>query len=164
MRSLLPAALVAVALATVPVLAVAQARPDFSGKWQISQAKSSAGATSNSANIAFPSELIIVQRPAELHVEGRFPRSDPFTTVYRLDGSEVTAGTPAGVAEKAKATWDGNMLVITARRVVASAFGDFVTDSKEVWTRTGNVLTITKSETSDGLVTSERAVYDRNQP
>ena len=164
MRSVFHVSVVAVALVAVPALAVAQARPDFSGKWEISQAKSSAGATSNSANIAFPSELIVMQRPAELHVEARFPRSDPFTTVYKLDGSEVAAGTPAGVTEKAKATWEGNNLVITARRVVASAFGDFVTDSKETWTRTGNVLTITKTETSDGVVNNERAVYDRDQP
>ena len=164
MRSLVHASVVAVALASVSALAVAQARPDFSGKWEISQAKSSAGATSNSANIAFPSELIITQRPTELHVEHRFPRSDPFTTVYKLDGSEVSAGTPAGVTENAKATWDGNTLVITARRVVSSAFGDFVTDSKEIWSRTGNVLTITKTETSDGLVNNERAVFDRDQP
>jgi hypothetical protein len=156
--------MVAVALTAVPALAIAQARPDFSGKWEVSQAKSSAGATSNSANIAFPSELIVTQRPAELHVEARFPRSEPQTTVYKLDGSEITAGTPEGVTEKAKAAWDGNTLVITARRVVASAFGDFVTDSKETWTRTGNVLTITKTETSDGLVNNERAVYDRDQP
>jgi hypothetical protein len=155
---------VVVALATAAALAQAQARPDLSGKWEISQAKSSAGATSNSANISFPSELIITQRPAELHVEVRFPRSEPLTTVYKLDGSEITAGTPAGVTEKATAAWDGNTLVITARRVVSSAFGDFVTDSKEIWTRTGNVLTITKSETSDGVVTNERAVFDRDQP
>jgi hypothetical protein len=155
---------VVVALGTAPALAQAQARPDFSGKWEISQAKSSAGATSNSANISFPSELIITQRPTELHVEVRFPRSEPLTTVYKLDGSEITAGTPAGVTEKAKAAWDGNTLVITARRVVSSAFGDFVTDSKEIWTRTGNVLTITKTETSDGVVTNERAVFDRDQP
>jgi hypothetical protein len=155
---------VLVALAAAPALAQAQTRPDFSGKWEISQAKSSAGATSNSANISFASELIITQRPAELHVEIRFPRSEPLTTVYKLDGSEITAGTPAGVTEKAKAAWDGNSLVVTARRVVSSAFGDFVTDSKEIWTRTGNVLTITKTETSDGVVTNERAVYDRDQP
>ena len=164
MTSWFHASVVGVALATAPALMVAQARPDFSGRWEISQAKSSAGATSNGANISFPSELIIGQRLAELHVETRFPRSEPLTTVYKLDGSEITAGTPAGVTEKAKATWDGNNLVITARRVVSSAFGDFVTDSKEIWTRTGNVLTITKSETSDGVVTNERAVFDRDQP
>jgi hypothetical protein len=164
MTSLSRESIVAVALTAASALTIAQARPDFSGKWEISQAKSSAGATSNSANIAFPSELIVTQRPAELHVETRFPRSEPLTTVYKLDGSEITAGTPAGVTEKATATWDGNNLVITARRVVASAFGDFVTDSKEIWTRADSVLTISKTETSDGVVNNERAVYDREQP
>ena len=141
----------------------AQTRPDFSGTWEISQAKSSAGATSNGANISFPSELIITQRPAELHVEIRFPRSEPFMTIYTLDGTEVTAGTPSGVNEKAKAMWEGQTLVITARRIVSTQFGDFITDSKETWSRTGNVLTIRKSESSDGLNQNETAVYDRDQ-
>src|SRR5688572_9958616 len=120
MTSLAHAWVVVVALATAPALAQAQARPDFSGKWEISQAKSSAGATSNSANISFPSEVIITQRPAELHVEVRFPRSEPLTTVYKLDGSEITAGTPAGVTEKAKAAWDGNTLDRKSTRLNSS--------------------------------------------
>ena len=164
MKPLFLVSFAALVLVAAPPLTRAQTRPDFSGKWEISQAKSSAGATSNSANISFPSELIITQRPAELHVESRFPRSEPFMTVYKLDGTEVTTGTSSGVNEKAKAMWDEQNLVITARRVVSTQFGDFITDSKEIWSRTGNVLTIRKSETSDGLNQSETAVFDKDQP
>jgi hypothetical protein len=164
MTPLFLVAVAALVLVAAPALTGAQTRPDFSGKWEISQAKSSPGATGNGANISFPSELVITQRPVELHVEIRFPRSEPLTTVYKLDGTEVTVGTPAGVNEKAKATWDGQNLVITARRVVSTAFGDFVTDSKEVWSRTGNVLTIGKSQSSDGVSERERAVFDKDQP
>lgn len=163
-----PLVLIAIAvfpLAAVPALARAQeGGADFSGRWGISQAKSSPGAVGNNAKVSFPSELIVQQRPGELQVEMRIPRTDSIRAVYKLDGSEITVGTPAGIAERAKAAWDGNRLVITARRVVSSAFGDFVTDTKEVWTRSGNVLTIGKTATSEGISATETAVYDKGQP
>lgn len=164
MKSLFLIAIAVLVLAAVPALTRAQAGPDLSGRWEISQAKSSPGALGNNAKVSFPSELIIQQRPAELQVEMRIPRTDSVTAVYKLDGSEITVGTPAGIAEKAKAMWDGSKLVITARRVVSSAFGDFITDTKEVWTRSGNVLTIGKTATSDGISATETAVYDKERP
>lgn len=158
----LPAILVSVLMLTT-ISVTAQARPDFSGSWRISQARSSAGAMGNNATISFPSELVIKQQAAELHVELRYPRSEMLTTVYKLDGSEITITLPSSVTEKARAAWDGDKLVITARRVVSSAFGDFVTDIKETWNRTGNVLTIQKTQSSDGVTDSETAVFDRAQ-
>jgi hypothetical protein len=162
-RTLFATAL-ALALAN-SISAAAQAQPDFSGHWKISQSKSSTGATGNNATISFPSELVIKQHPAEeVHVESRYPRSAPLTTVYKLDGSEITINLPSSVTEKARATWDGDKLIINARRVVSSAFGDFVTDSKETWSRTGNVLTVQKTQSSEGVTDSETAVFEQAQP
>lgn len=149
-------------LLTMPALTPAQARPEFSGRWKISQARSSPGAVGNGAKVGFPSELVIQHHPAELQVEMRIPRTDPMTALYKLDGTEVTLGTPAGIAEKARAMWDGEKLVITARRVISTSFGDFVTDSKEVWSRTGNVLTISKTQTADGVSQTETGVFDKD--
>ena len=154
------AAQIAVVLA-LTISVGAQGRPDFSGRWQISQAKSSAGATGNNATISFPSELVITQHPSELHVEFRYPRSAPLKTIYKLDGSEIVINLPSSVVERAKAGWEGDRLVISARRVVSSAFGDFVTDSKETWSRTADVLTIQKTQFSDGVTDSETAVFLR---
>lgn len=162
MKPLVVASVAALVLATVPGVARAQTGPDFSGKWRISQAKSSRGATGNSASVNFPSELIIKQSPAELHVEMRLPRTDPVTAVYKLDGTEVTVATPAGIFEKAKARWDGGKLVITARRVVSTPFGDFVTDSTEVWSRSATSLTIGKTQTAEGVSATETAVFDKD--
>ena len=159
----LPATTLAVVLAN-PIIAAAQAQPDFSGHWKISQTKSSIGATGNNATISFPSELVIKQHPAELQVESRYPRSAPLTTVYKLDGSEITINLPSSVTEKARATWEGGNLIITARRVVSSAFGEFVTDIKETWSRAGNVLTVQKTQSADGVTDAETAVFDRDQP
>ena len=148
-------------LTTISV--TAQARPDFSGSWKISQARSSAGATGNNATISFPSELVIKQQAAELHVELRYPRSEMLTTVYKLDGSEITITLPSSVTEKARAAWDGDKLVITrtARRI------------ERLWRlrhrhqgnveRAGNVLTIQKTQSSDGVTDAETAVFDRAQ-
>jgi hypothetical protein len=154
-----PAIVSVLVLATTT--AIAQGGPDFSGNWRISQAKSSAGATGNNATISFPSEIVIKQQSGQLHVELRYPRSQVLTTVYKLDGSEITITLPSNVTEKARAAWDGDRLVITARRVVSSAFGEFITDSKEAWSRTGNVLTIQKTQSSDGVTDAETAVFDR---
>jgi hypothetical protein len=147
-----------------PISTAAQAQPDFSGHWKISQAKSSTGATGNNATISFPSELVVKQHPAELHVESRYPRAAPLTTAYKLDGSEITINLPSSVTEKARVTWDGGRLIITARRVVSSAFGEFVTDIKETWSRADNVLTVQKTQSADGVTDAETAVFDRDQP
>jgi hypothetical protein len=155
----------AVALVVGPALTLAQVRPDFSGRWGISQANSSAGAVGNSAKVIFPSELIVMQHPGELHVEMRFARAaDTITAVYKFDGSDITLSTPAGITETARATWEGQQLVITARRVVSTAFGDFVTDTKEMWSRTGNVLTVRKTQSTDGLAATETAIFEYGKP
>ena len=139
----------------------AQTQPDFSGHWKINQAKSSAGATGNNAKVSFASELVVAQQGSHLRVDIRFPRTDPVVAVYALDGSEVAVPVP-GVSEKARAAWESGRLVITARRVVSTPFGDFVTDTKEVWSRAGDVLTILKTQASEGLSETETAIFERN--
>ena len=164
MSRLLPASVAALALAALPALAPAQTRPDFSGRWEVSQSKSSRGAVGNRATVAIASVMIVTQRSSELQVEMWFPRTEtPTTAVYTFDGSEVVlGGTPGDVTEKARAMWDGNALVITAKRVVSTAFGDFVSDTKEVWSRSGDVLTIQKTRSGDGVSDSETAVFEMN--
>ena len=51
--------------------------------------------------------------------------------------------------------------MITARRIVSTNFGDFVSETKETWSRTGNLLTIQKTLMSDGVTDSQTAVFDR---
>ena len=151
----------AVALLAVPASAMAQTHPDYSGRWVLSQARSTPGTAGNGASISFGSELLITQSPTELKVEMRFPRVEQTQiVVFKLDGSEVNVPLPEGITEKAKAAWEGDRLAITARRVVSSAFGDFVSETKEIWNRMGNVLTIQKTLTSDGLTNNETAWFE----
>lgn len=166
MKPLFLVSVAAIVLLTAPAPTPAQTGPDFSGRWKISQAKSTRGAVGNGARVTFPSEMIIKQHPAELHIESSLPRTPSVTTVYKLDGSEVTvtmAEGITGVTEMAKATREGATLVIAARRVVSTPIGDLVTDSKEVWSRNGNVLSIARTQTSFGLSENETAVYEKDQ-
>jgi len=148
-------------VAAVSMASAAQAPPDFSGHWKINQAKSSAGATGNNAKVSFPSELVVAQQGGDLRVEIRYPRTDPVIAIYKLDGGEVAVPVP-GVTEKAKAAWEGGRLVIAAQRVVSTPFGNFVTDTREVWSRSGDVLTIRKTQSSEGLAETETAVFEKN--
>ena len=161
MKSVLLLSIVATTL-LVPASATAQAHQDYSGRWALSQSKSTPGAAGNAATISFGSELIITQSATELKVEMRFPRVEQTQiVVFTFDGSEVTHPLSEGVVEKAKAVWEGDKVMITARRVVSTQFGDFVSETKETWSRTGNLLTIQKTLVSDGVTDSQTAVFDR---
>ena len=162
MMTVLRHAAVAAALVAIPVSTFAQAQQDYSGKWVLSQSKSTRGAAGNAATMSFGSELIVTQSPTEVKVEARYPRVEQTqVVVFQLDGTEVNVPLPEGITEKAKASWEGNALVITARRVVSTQFGNFESETKEIWNRMGNVLTIQKSLTADGVTNNETAWFDR---
>jgi len=162
MKSVLRSSIVVLSLVALPHLVTAQAHQDYSGKWALSQSKSSPGAAGNGTSISFASELVITQNASELKAELHFPRIEqPQMVVFKLDGSEVTIPVSEGVVEKASAVWQGDKLTITAHRVVSTQFGEFVTDTKETWNRTENLLTIQKTLTSAGVTDSQTAVFDR---
>ena len=144
----------------VPPTAGAQARPDFSGTWKLNAAKSGA-VTGNTPNIAFPSQLEVKQSATEFYVAGTSVRQAPVTATYKLDGSTVPVNAPRGITETAAAKFEGINVVITARRSFTSPAGETVINFKEVWTVTGNVLTIEKTRIESGESASEKAVYDK---
>jgi hypothetical protein len=162
MKTVLLSSMAVLTLLALPAAAAAQAHQDYSGKWALSQSKSTPGAAGNGASISFASELIITQSASELKAEMHFPRIEqPQIVVFTLDGSEVTFPVSEGVVEKATALWQGDKLMITAHRVVSTPFGEFVTDTKETWNRTENLLTIQKTQMSAGVTDSQTAVFDR---
>lgn len=162
MTAVLRHAVVATALITIPASPYAQAHQDYSGQWVLSQSKSTRGAAGNGAVISFGSELIITHTPTEVKIEARYPRVEQTQiVVFKLDGTEVTVPLPEGITEKAKASWEGDKLVIMARRVVSTQFGNFESETKEIWNRMGNVLTIQKTLTADGVTNNETAWFDR---
>ena len=140
----------------------AQARPDFSGTWRISQSKSSRNVVGNTPDIQFPSQLEVKQTATDIAVVATSVRQRPVSATYKLDGSKVNVQAPEGITETGEAMLNGSNLVITSRRSFSSPAGDVVVDFKEVWTVNGNELTIEKTRTQVGDTPStQKAVYDK---
>jgi hypothetical protein len=147
--------LTAVALfSMMPATAIAQVRPDFSGTWAFDAAQTEA-----TGRIAWPSELVIAQTAAELSVEGRSARQRPVVNTYQLDGPEVVfPPDPSGVTVRARAAWSGERLTVTSQRSFDTPTGRVSLALVEVYSRTGDALTV---ERSDGTGPAVRVVYHR---
>ena len=154
--------LLSVALALgAQAVALAQARPDYSGTWRLNVGKSGPNVAGNTPNIPFPSQIAVKQTPTDISVESTSVRQQPISAVYKLDGSKVNVQTPAGITETGEAKLDGANLLITSRRSFSSPAGDVVVEFKEIWTLSGSVLTIQKTRTQSGDSSTEKAVYDK---
>ncbi len=72
----------------LPAMAIAQAKPNFSGKWIQDMEKSDpAGGGGGGRGPAGPQNLTITQTATELTIERETPNG-AMKTVYKLDGSE----------------------------------------------------------------------------
>jgi len=154
-------ALSVVATLGAPAVVFAQARPDFSGTWRISQTKSGRNVVGNNPEIQFASQLEVKQTPADISVLETSVRQQSLSATYKLDGSKVDVQAPEGITQTGAATIDGASLVITSRRSFSSPAGDIVVDFKEVWTRNGNELTLEKTRTQSGESSTQKAIYDK---
>jgi hypothetical protein len=142
-------------------ISIAQAAPDFSGTWRLNQAKSSRAIVGNTPDIQFASQLEVKQSATDLAIVATSVRQQPVSAVYKLDGSKVNVQAPEGITETGEAKMSGTTLVITSRRSFSSPAGDIVVDFKEVWSRTGNELTVEKTRTQSGDSSTQKAVYDK---
>jgi hypothetical protein len=142
-------------------VAVAQARPDFSGTWIFNQGLSSPRTAGDTPTMPFPGQIVVTQTPTELAIETTSIRQQPLVAVYKLDGTRVAVQAPAGIAEIGQARLDGATVVITSRRSFDSPVGEIVADFTETWSLSGSVLTIVKTQTQQGMSTSATAVFER---
>jgi len=145
----------------IPVPAPTQGKPNFSGRWSYNQALSSPGTFGNNPLVSFPSELLIKQTPAELHWQASSVRQDAIAAIFKLDGSEVTMTGASEMTMRGKAILEGDKLVITSKRSYSSPAGDITTDFKEVYGVAGDVLTIEKTQTTGGISSTLKAVYNK---
>ena len=141
--------------------AFAQTRPDFTGTWQLNQAKSGSRVGGNGQIVPFPSHYVVKQTTTELHLNATSVRQAPVSAIFKLDGTKAALQAPPGITESGEARFDGPNLVITSRRSFASPLGETVVDFKEIWTLNGNELTVEKTRIDDGGSTTEEAVYDK---
>jgi hypothetical protein len=142
-------------------ISIAQAAPEFSGMWRLNQAKSSRAIVGNTPDIQFASQLDVKQSTSDISIVATSIRQQPVSATYKLDGSKVNVQAPEGITETGEAKLDRTTLVITSRRSFPSPAGDIVVDFKEVWSRSGNELTVEKTRTQSGDSSTQKAVYDK---
>ena len=153
--------LAAIFVLAAPQLAHAQGGPNLSGTWVLNYDKSGPEVAGNGADVPFPSQMVVVQSPTELSVKRSSVRQSPFEAVYKLDGSRVTVQAPEDITETGTAKFDGPTLTVTTRRLFTSPAGDTTVEFIEIWTLSGNVLTVKKTMTQEGESQTATAAYDK---
>ena len=163
----------AVALAAalvMPVLAGAQAKADFSGTWTFDEAKSDpapggggggGGARGRGGRMGggSPTRLVIKQTAGDVTIESTLANGAQ-TAVYKLDGSESINKLGMGDATS-KATWDGANLVLNSALALTTPQGDMQITSKEVYSVTGSVLTVTTTRVTPRGETTRKLVFNK---
>ena len=105
------------------------------------------------------SKLVIKQTAADLTVESTLA-SGAQTAVYKLDGSESVNKMGTGEA-KTKATWDGANLVLNGTQAITTPQGEISITTKEVYSVTGSVLTVTTTRTTQRGEQTRKLVYNK---
>ena len=165
--------LLAVALSAalaLPLVALAQA--DMSGTWTFDEAKSDpapqggggagrggGGGGGGRMGGGTPSKLVIKQGGGTLTVESTLPNGAQ-TAVYKLDGSENVNKMAMGES-KSTAKWEGSTLVISGTQALSTPQGEFQIATKEVYSLSGNVLTITTTRTTPRGDTTRKLVFNK---
>ncbi len=151
---------------TVVALAVAvglaQAKPNLAGTWVIDKAKSDAPMVGRGPGGGGPGgggpgagqmpdiTLTITQIDKELVVDRQTGERTQKLT-YKLDGSESVNPGMRGSEVKSKARIEGGAIVNEGTQSISTPNGDMTIETKEVWSVSGNVLTIeTTSKTPRG--------------
>ena len=162
-RAFLAAVIVALVL---PCGSSAQDRPDFSGTWKFSsvlsgQVGGGGGGAAGGRNWA--TTLVITQTPDRIEVQGSAFQQLTQTATYTLDGKETTFRSAGDITTKATAVWDGNALVITARRSFVGPQGEVAYDQREVYSLVNGNLAVERTDIQQGKSTSRKGVYAKGE-
>jgi hypothetical protein len=173
-------AFVALALAGwLPLGAVAQGRPDFSGKWVADQppapaAKPGAPAPRGDMGSGWGSPITITQDARQLVVEytpyTSYDLQPPLRLAYALHGSESRNTLMRGRGQevlKSRASWEGSRLVITTMFTHAdpSSTTPLETELRQALSmESGSALVVeaTRSGFMGGPSSTTQTVYRRN--
>ena len=112
----------------------------------------------------FPSQASwsSTQSPTELSVKRSSVRQAPFAAVYKLDGSRVTVEAPDGHHGDGEAQFDGATLTVTVAALCSPRRpATRWSSSPEIWTLSGNALSVKKTMTQEGESQTATAVYEK---
>jgi hypothetical protein len=139
----------------VPVVLVAQVRPDFTGRWVKDQQQSTVGKKPPQ-----PMTMVIKHTATRIVIE-QYRGGESRTIAYALDGSESTAKDSEAV-QKSRAHREGNTFVIETR--ITHLESGNTRDKKQVLSLSSNgkVLTwVTILGDSEGPRRTDKAVFNR---
>jgi hypothetical protein len=131
----------------------------FTGVWNINVGKSGRAGRDSS----FSSQLVIGQTPTEVHLDAHSERQDTIAVIYKLDGSPMTIPGLGGVTTTTKGSLEGERLVLQADRKFSTPAGDIVVTMRDVYTRDGDGLSVTRTQIIDGDQQAATAFYDKSQ-
>ena len=168
----------------------AQAKPDFSGTWTFNASKSDTaparmgggmpgggmpgggmpgggmpgggerGMRGGGGGMMEPAASVtITQTPAQLSVD-RVMGQGTQTAVYKLDGGESMNAMGPGEA-RSKASWDGAALVIVTTQTMQGRGGAMTIESKEIYSRDGDLLTILTTRSTPMGPQTRKLIYTR---
>jgi hypothetical protein len=157
--------------------ALAQQRPDFSGRWQLvpeANAGSTAARSAPTFGTGWASDISIAQDATTLTIEfaaySRYDMQPPIRLVYRLDGTESTniLNVGRGPQEQVStAAWDGDALTLTIVRQFRAGPEDTPTTVRTTQTLSLDSAAVLKVETTHSAVlggspSTNRTVYKKN--
>jgi hypothetical protein len=131
----------------------------FSGVWHFNVEKAGRGGR----DTGFPSQLVIGQTAGEVHLEGHSERQDTIALIYKLDGSSTTIPGLGGISTTTSGTLQGDRLTTESVRKFSTPAGDVAVTLREVFTRNGDELVITRTQIIDGEQQTTTAYYDKSQ-
>lgn len=164
--------------AALPLILVAQDKPNFSGTWALNREKSvfpempggggPGGGRGMGAGMG--SRVIVHEEPSiqtKLNMKGRDGQDITVETKFTTDGKTTAnksqgRGPMAGTA-KIKSKWDGARLVVSTEREVSTPNGDFTIPTTDEWTLSadGKEMTVlSKSQTPMGEI-EIKYVFDK---
>jgi hypothetical protein len=160
------------ALAVAPSAVMAQGKTDFSGTWTFDEAKSDpapagrgggggGGRGGGRMGGAPATAMTIKQTATELSIDRTTAQGNQ-TAVYKLDGTESKNTIGPGPATS-KAAWDGARIAIATTQTVQGRGGQEITvESKEIYSRDGNTLTIETTRTTPFGTQNRKLLYTKS--
>ena len=138
------AVLVAIVLAVSGVV-WAQGNAKLAGNWEIDEAKSQTGR--GRAGGPGPSRMIIKMGAKEVSVTSDTGvNRGRETAVYQVDAPEHEVPGPLSWNSVAKSTWENDKFVVTIARIIEGPNGPVRIEMKDVYSLTGDVLTLERTQ------------------
>jgi hypothetical protein len=166
--------------AAMPLILLAQDKPNFSGTWALNREKSvfpempgggaggPGGGRGMGANMG--PRVIVHEEPSiqtKLNMKGRDGQDITVETKFTTDGKATTnkgqGRGPMGGTSKIKSKWEGARLVVNTEREVSTPNGDFTIQNTDEWTLSadGKEMTVlSKTQTPMGEI-EIKYVFDK---